>query len=140
MKDSISEFVKKHRSVIVACMAVIFLYIVLFAVGIGCPIKYLTGVSCPGCGMTRACISALRFDFLQAFEYHPLWFAVLPIAILLVFFRVKRNSSAFALVSVIAGVMLVAMYIYRMVFARGEVVSFSLTSGALYRFFKSVRG
>ena len=140
MKEKIYEFVKKHRSVIVACMAVIFLYIVLFAVGIGCPIKYLTGVSCPGCGMTRACISALRFDFLQAFEYHPLWFAVLPIAILLVFFRVKRNSSAFAWVSVIAGVMLVAMYIYRMVFARGEVVSFSLTSGALYRFFKSVIG
>lgn len=140
MKEKIYEFVKKHRSVLVACVAVIFLYVVLFAVGIGCPIKYLTGVSCPGCGMTRACISSLRLDFSKAFEYHPLWFAVFPMSALLVFFKAKGNGKAVTCTSIMAGCMLVAVYFFRMVFAQGEVVSFSVQSGALYRFVESIIG
>ena len=33
--------------------------ILLYVTGIGCPIKFWTGVSCPGCGMTRAWLAAL---------------------------------------------------------------------------------
>ena len=43
-----------------------------------CPILWLTGVPCPGCGMTRALTHAVRLDFAGAFYYHPLWFAVPP--------------------------------------------------------------
>lgn len=38
--------------------------------GWGCPIQRLTGISCPGCGMTRAVLSALRGQWRLALEYH----------------------------------------------------------------------
>lgn len=37
------------------------------------PYKYITGISCAGCGMTRAWIALLHFDINTAFMYHPLF-------------------------------------------------------------------
>ena len=34
------------------------------------------GMPCPGCGMTRAVKAALRFDFVKAFSYHLMFWAV----------------------------------------------------------------
>lgn len=39
---------------------------------IKCPFRWLTGLSCPGCGMTRACTHALHGDLLTSLEFHPL--------------------------------------------------------------------
>ena len=39
-----------------------------------CPFRFFFGISCPGCGMTRALLAALRLDFAAAFSYHPLFF------------------------------------------------------------------
>ena len=33
---------------------------------IPCPLHVLTGLYCPGCGVTRMCLSLLRFDFAGA--------------------------------------------------------------------------
>ncbi len=53
--------------------------------GIGCPIKWLTGISCAGCGMTRAIFYALQLQFGKAFYYHPL-FWMMPFLVLLYLF------------------------------------------------------
>lgn len=37
-----------------------------------CPFRHLTGYSCPGCGMTRACVSLAHGDLGASFYYHPL--------------------------------------------------------------------
>lgn len=37
-----------------------------------CPIRNLFEVPCPGCGLTRAFLAILRFDFQGAIEYHAL--------------------------------------------------------------------
>ena len=36
-----------------------------------CPFRILTGISCPGCGMTRAFLALAEGDFLTAFQYNP---------------------------------------------------------------------
>ncbi len=45
-----------------------------------CPIKNLFGISCFGCGMTRAFICVLELDLISAFQYNalaiPLFFAI----------------------------------------------------------------
>ncbi len=41
-----------------------------------CIIKSLTGVSCPGCGMTQAFVAAIRLDFAAAFSYHKMFWSV----------------------------------------------------------------
>lgn len=51
-----------------------------------CLLKLVIGYPCPGCGMTRATISLLQFDFVRAFAYNPLVF-FLPIFGIGLFFR-----------------------------------------------------
>lgn len=41
-----------------------------------CIYKRITGLPCPGCGMTRAFLSFFRGDIGQAFYYHPLFWLV----------------------------------------------------------------
>lgn len=61
---------------------------------IPCPFKYLTGCDCPGCGIQRSIISALRGDISESFIQHP---AGVPIMLLSVFFvlnlKFKFNNA-----------------------------------------------
>ena len=50
----------------------------LYGLVIGCPVYRVFGWSCPGCGMSRAFLAALRLDFSAAFSYHPLFCLFLP--------------------------------------------------------------
>lgn len=36
-----------------------------------CPFKALTGILCPGCGMTRALLALAEFDFVRALRFNP---------------------------------------------------------------------
>ena len=67
---------------------------VLAALGIGCPIKFITGISCPGCGMTRAWLEALRLDFDAALAYHPLFWTVPIVLVCAVARDVVRETAA----------------------------------------------
>jgi hypothetical protein len=42
-----------------------------------CPFKVLTGIPCPGCGMTRAMLSMAKGDLNRAFMYNPFSFFLL---------------------------------------------------------------
>ena len=66
-------------TVTAAIIAAVILYGLL---DITCPIKELTGIPCPGCGMTRAYLSLLQGDISAAFAFHPL-FPTVPVAYLM---------------------------------------------------------
>ena len=53
----------------------------LFHFYIPCPIHKLTGLYCPGCGLTRMLLSILKLDFYKALRYNPLLFIMLPFII-----------------------------------------------------------
>ena len=117
--------------------AIVGVYLVLFALGITCPIKWLTGVSCPGCGMSRACFSLLRLDFAAAFEYHPVIFAMPLFALLFVYFswrEMKRSRDA--VIYVFAAVMLVTYFIR--LFTGASVVVFEPSEGVVLRTIKRI--
>jgi hypothetical protein len=44
-----------------------------------CPLAAITGLPCPGCGLTRATLAAVGGDFAGALRLHPLVFWVAPI-------------------------------------------------------------
>ena len=50
----------------------------LFLLVYRCPIRLVFNLDCPGCGLTRACVSALKLDFVSAFNYHPLFWLIGP--------------------------------------------------------------
>ena len=72
------------------CTGALFVaWLALYLLDIGCIFRLMTGIPCPGCGMTRAWLAALRLDYAAAFAYHPL-FWVVPIAFVLAFVRIVR--------------------------------------------------
>ena len=58
-----------------------------------CLWRSITGIICPGCGMSRAWTAALRLDFSKAFSMHPMFWSV-PLLVLYVLFdgRLFRNK------------------------------------------------
>ena len=86
--------------------------LVLHILGIGCPVKALTGVSCPGCGMTRAWLSLLALRLPEALSYHPLfWMPPVAFAVTLLDDG-QRRWPRFALVVLL--VALLAVWVARM--------------------------
>ncbi|MEE2738038.1 MAG: DUF2752 domain-containing protein [Planctomycetota bacterium] len=49
---------------------------------IPCLFRTLTGLVCPGCGMTHACLAFARGDFLSAWQDHPFCFLLIGLAVL----------------------------------------------------------
>ena len=72
MNTTLKRFIKN--------ILVVFILIAIFYIlDIGCIFKKLSGLSCPGCGMTRAWLSFLKGDIGKAFYYHPLFWMIIVI-------------------------------------------------------------
>ncbi len=133
MRQTVAKFLKQHSKSIFAIAAIIAVYLILFAFGITCPIKFLTGVSCPGCGMSRACMHALKFDFASAFSFHPLWIALPFAAFFLIFFRVKKMPKAFGITLAICVTVMLVVYFIRIFSGDSTVVVFAPENSFIYR-------
>lgn len=56
-----------------------------------CPVALLTGIPCPGCGMTRALNALVRGDWAEAWLYHPISFLVATQLLVLVSWWMTRR-------------------------------------------------
>lgn len=112
--------------------------LVVFYYLVGCPIRWITGITCPSCGMTRAALSLLKFDFISAFTYHPLIF-VLPIFVVIYFIRnrLPKKTQTFFLYTFI--ILFIVVYILRL-FAGSEIVYIDFKSGIIYKIFNLLKG
>lgn len=90
-----------------------------------CPFKVLTGLDCPGCGLTRAFRAALHFDFVAAFQYHPLFWLLGAEAIYYLFFKSilhKQFSNKVELtIACITIVLLLAVWLYKIIAFGGNL-------------------
>lgn len=43
-----------------------------------CPFRAVTGLQCPGCGVTRLCVALLRGDLAAAWQANPVLLLLLP--------------------------------------------------------------
>ncbi len=115
-----------------AILAVVTLYAVFFVTGIGCPIKFITGISCAGCGMTRAYLSLLHLDFQEAFHYHPL-FWIPPIFLVILYKKNRMKPSIYKfLIYTIVGLFCI-VYMYRLISNDDTVVVFRPQEGIVFR-------
>lgn len=78
------------RSKWIFLFSFIVLMIILIILDAGCPFRNTFGIICPSCGMTRAVLALFQLDFIGAFYYHPLVYA-LPI----VFLYVLKDGKLF---------------------------------------------
>ena len=137
-KKPLSKRTGLYWLAVLALLAAMLLFMQLL--GITCPIKHLTGISCPGCGMTRACLSALRLDFSAAFAYHPLWVSLPLVAVLALVLHFKQKKRAFSVLIWTFTAAMLAVYLWRIVFLQSEVVTFAPADGLIGRWITRLVG
>ncbi len=123
-----------RRSVLVAC-GIACAYLCMFAVGITCPIKYVTGISCPGCGLSRAWFHAVTLDLAGAFAYHPLFWLV-PFAVMAFALEKRSRACRIAFYAIVAVAIIV--YAVRMLDTSDAIVVFAPENGVIPRLLQSL--
>lgn len=48
-------------------------------IGLVCPFHLITGLKCPGCGVTHMCLALLQLDFAAAFTANPALLLISPV-------------------------------------------------------------
>ncbi len=130
---------KSHlKSTLIVIITIIAIYTVFHIVGIGCPIKFLTGISCAGCGMTRAWFHALQFNFRAAFYYHPLWLLA-PVLIILLLLYQKLNKKFFIASLTTIVLIFIIVYIIRLISPNDTVVIIDISQSAVIKLLKMLR-
>lgn len=125
----------EYKSYLIALSSFLALIVVMWILKIPCPIKYLTGLSCAGCGMSRAVFSALTLDFAAAFEYHPLWVILLPVILSAVILSAKGKERVAGIVLHCALVLFLAVWIIRLA-AGDSIVAFEPDGSLISRVIK----
>lgn len=77
------EIVKKGTLICLSGLGYAF-FMWFTDISIPCPIHTLTGFYCPGCGITRMCLSLLQLDFATAWRANPALLVMLPVFAVLV--------------------------------------------------------
>lgn len=99
---------------------------------VGCPIRYLTGIPCLGCGMTRACLCLLHFDFGKAFYYHPLCY-LMPVAFIFYLCKEKIDKEILTRLQWIMALLFVFVYIVRILDPSNMLIKINVSNGLLYK-------
>lgn len=113
-------------------LIIFILYLILSLFHIGCPIKALSGISCPGCGMTRAVESVFALNFKDAFYYHPL-FMLTPIMFLLFLLDHLLPTKLRKIAWSIIIVFFITIYLYRLLLTKNDVVEIDIWSGVVLK-------
>lgn len=90
--DKIPEIRERFRKVLIKysiIFVIAFAYLIFVlctGIRIPCVLYELTGIKCPGCGVTRMLVSIARFKFVTAFNYNPFLFITGPFLLAYLFF------------------------------------------------------
>lgn len=86
-----------NKKIILIILAIIsgVLYLKVFipvtGIHIPCIFRQITGLYCPGCGMTRASLALLNGDIYQSFRSNILIFIIVPL--LIIFYLLEKNDK-----------------------------------------------
>lgn len=130
----IKRFFAAHKEWLIPLLGLALYCALAFLLHIPCPIKWITGISCPGCGMTRSLLSVCKLDLSAAVSYHPLIFYLIVAAPLYLLFLWRDMKRARKVLTVITVALMLAVYLYRMIWCPSPVTVFAPENGAFARF------
>lgn len=127
------ENIKKKIKLILLIILVLIIIIALYYI-IGCPIRFFTGLPCPGCGMCHAAYYLVTGNINLAISYHPLIF-IMPIILAIAIFykRFSRTSLTFFLVFFVT--LFIIVYIYRFIDPNDIIVKYDYSQTIYHRWF-----
>ena len=127
----------ERKELICAVTAVVVLYTAMESIGITCPIKFITGISCAGCGMSRAWMAFLHLDIAKAFTYHPLFWLV-PIAVIVLLCKSKINIKIYKIIIFTIIIMFAIVYMCRLIWSGDDVEVFEPQNNILFRIIRVI--
>lgn len=133
---AVSDFWKKICPALIKMLPAVLAVVAFYGI-FGCPIRFMTGISCPGCGMTRAYLCLLRGDVEGAFNYHPL-FPLVPIGIILCFCRSRLPGGLINALLAIGVLLFIGVYIYRLLDPSDPVVTADFGQGFYGRLWQAL--
>lgn len=81
------EWPMENRKPIQLCKKLLLLgalcgLLALWVIGdLPCLFRHMTGIPCPGCGLSRAWLSALRLELSAAVHHHPMFWSIPVLAV-----------------------------------------------------------
>ncbi len=127
----------KFKDYVYLSIFFIILYGAFHILEIGCPIRFLTGISCAGCGMTRAWLSIIKLDVRNAFYYHPL-FWIPPLVVGIVLFKNKISKKSYSFLIIFISVIFITVYVIRILNPTNTVVEININNGVIWRIFNDI--
>lgn len=98
---------KKKKEYLILTVILIFFFILFLSQNLTCIFYDITGLYCPGCGITRMFLALSKLEFYQAFRYNSLVFCLLLFALMYIFYnfgcykKVKKLNSKATIVLII---------------------------------------
>ena len=81
-KSRIRRSLLKRYSIALAVLVIYYILRSAELLSVPCPFHYVTGLRCPGCGMTRMCLHLAKGEFGAAFECNAVMFFLAPLFVL----------------------------------------------------------
>lgn len=106
----------KLYAAVVAILILYYVWVRITKIAVPCLFHTVTGLYCPGCGITRCILSLAAGDVKMAYHWNPALFWVAPFALADViwyhylFFRYGKTKSRFH--SICIGVILVILVVF----------------------------
>lgn len=117
-------------------IVVIFFLIINHFTGTICLLNAITGIPCPGCGLTRAGVLALQGRFTESFTMHPLLFPALAVmAFMFIYITLlkKKPSKLFYTIIALCLILFVGLYIWRMATLFPDTPPMTINENSLLR-------
>lgn len=112
----------KHNLIIFLAI-VLFFYLLNFFVGSTCPFRFVTGLPCPGCGLTRSFLLVARGRLAEATRMHAFWIPITIWVIVGLFNRYMvadktvraKVNKVLQIVAIVMAVLMLVYFVYRMI-------------------------
>lgn len=125
-----TKWIKRIRNLLIVIAAGIFLLVCY-----RCPFDFLFGISCPGCGMTRAFWALADLDLKGAFHAHPLFPVVVVLAagyLLEKTGRIRLAEKRRNGILITVCVLFIAVYLFRL-WQGSDIVRICPEEGLVFR-------
>ena len=112
------NIIKKNFVVFLVIFTFLYLIIApILNIYVPCVFNEITGLYCPGCGVTRMLKSMLHLEFYQAFRYNPLLFIFSPFILFMIInyiycYYKKKKSLLFTMPKWILIILLIIVFSY----------------------------
>ncbi len=115
-QERLNKTLKGFLTLFIVCF-LYFIFVKIVGFGIPCIFHTVTGLHCPGCGISRMFLSIARLDFKAAFQYNALIFTLSPIALFFILRHYvlyilygKRKSEKFETVLLVIALVLLIIF------------------------------